>query len=269
MTRRLALLLSYDGGRYAGFQRQQRHGQLAHLTVQHCLEAAVGHVLGQPDTVHPSGRTDAGVHALGQVVHLHTSSDISLERLPYALNHNLPPDIVVRACTEVPDTFHARKSAQRKTYRFTIYRDRFPSPFWRDYTYHWYGPLNISQMQAAASLLTGRHDFQAFRTTGSSATTTVRTIFQLAVAESGPFITITAEADGFLYNMVRILAGTLLEVGQGRKSLDDVTTALTSGDRSRSGRTLPPQGLCLVNVTYPTPLWEAELVDNAAFPHLK
>lgn len=269
--RRLALLVAYDGTGYAGFQRQQRHGKLAHVTVQHCLEQAVAEACGEPRTVFPSGRTDAGVHALGQVVHVDTNSRVPAERLPYALNRHLPPDIVVRACREVDPAFHARKSAVRKTYRYTIERGPFPSPFLRHFAYHRHGDLDLDRMQAAADMLTGRHDFRAFRATGSSVKTTVRTLYSLTVAEQKQCVTITAEADGFLYNMVRILAGTLLEVGQGRRQLSQIAAALDTGDRRLAGRTLPPQGLCLLRVTYPEPLWDdpSQSVDNAAFPALE
>lgn len=269
MRRRLALLVAYDGTRYAGFQRQQRRGQLAHVTVQHCLEEAVAQVCGEPRAVYPSGRTDAGVHAVGQVVHLDTDSRVPTDRLPYALNRHLPDDIVVRASREVDEAFHARKSAVRKTYRYTLDRAPFASPFLRHYAYHWHGLLDVERMQAAAHMLTGRRDFRAFRSTGGNAKTTVRTVYRLTVAEHEHRLTITAEADGFLYNMVRILAGTLLEVGQGRRDLADVAAALETGDRRLAGRTLPPQGLCLVHVTYPEPLWEPSVVDNAAFPALE
>lgn len=270
MRRRLALLVSYDGTGYAGFQRQQRRGQLAHLTVQHCLEEAVALVCGEPRAVYPSGRTDAGVHAAGQVVHFDTDSRVPADRLPYALNRHLPGDIVVRAGRDVDPGFHARKSALRKTYRYTIDRGPFPSPFLRHYAYHWYGPLAVERMQEAAALLTGRHDFRAFRATGGSAKTTVRTVTNLTVTADDQRLTITATADGFLYNMVRIIAGTLLEVGQGRRTVADVAAALATGDRRLAGRTLPPQGLCLINVTYREPLWNPSLtVDNMAFPTLE
>lgn len=274
MPRHLALLVAYDGTGYAGFQRQQRHGQMAHLTVQHCLEQAVAAVCGEPAAVFPAGRTDAGVHALGQVVHFSTASRVPSDRLPYALNRHLPPDIVVQASKEVPPAFHARKSAVRKTYRYMLDRGHVPSPFLRRYALHWHGPLDTERMQQAANMLVGRHDFRAFRSTGSSAKTTVRTLMRLAVAEQQQRLVITAEADGFLYNMVRILAGTLLEVGQGRRDLADVAAALATGDRRLAGKTLPSHGLCLIRVTYPEPLWpdgggDAPAVDNAAFPALE
>lgn len=243
----LKLTLQYDGTRYAGFQRQPNG-----VTVQERLEEALRAVTGDPAIKigAASGRTDAGVHARGQVVHFQTESRIPTDRWPYALNQHLPPDIVAVGAEQVPEPFHARYWAISKRYRYTIEHASFPSPLNRLYAYHWARPLDLERMRQAAALLRGRHDFAAFRSTGGAARTSVRTVTQLDLTVAAPLIYIDIEADGFLYNMVRIIAGTLLEVGNGRRTLEDVAQALATGDRTRAGRTLPPHGLCLEAVAY-------------------
>lgn len=245
--RTIKLTLQYDGTNYAGFQRQPNG-----ITIQEELEKALRKVTGNPE-LHiggAAGRTDAGVHARGQVVHFQTESRVPTDRWPYALNQQLPPDIVVVGADEVPEGFHARYWALSKRYRYTITTGPFPSPLTRLYTYHYSRPLEIGRMAEAAALLVGRHDFAAFRSSGGAAKTSVRTIYQLKVTATDPFIWIDVTADGFLYNMVRIIAGTLLEVGAGSRSLEEVQQALETGCRNLAGRTLPPHGLCLETVTY-------------------
>lgn len=173
-----------------------------------------------------------------------------MDRWPYALNQHLPADIVAVAAEQVLDDFHARYWAISKRYRYTIEHAAFQSPLSRLYACHWGRDLDVVQMVRAAELIRGTHDFAAFRSTGGAAQTSVRTVSRLDVTVSQPFIYIDVEADGFLYNMVRIIAGTLLEVGAGRLSLDDVRAALATGDRSRAGKTLLPHGLCLEEVRY-------------------
>jgi tRNA pseudouridine38-40 synthase len=248
-VRTIKLTLQYDGTAYAGFQRQPNG-----VTIQEKLEEALRRLTGDPHLKigAAAGRTDAGVHARGQVVHFRTDSRIPPERWPYALNSLLPPDIVVTAAEWVPDDFHARYWAISKWYRYTIEHTPFPSPLHRRYAYHWPHPLDPAQMEAAAALLRGRHDFAAFRSTGGAAKTSIRTITRLDVTAVPPFVYIDVEADGFLYNMVRIIAGTLLEVGAGRRSTADVARALATGERQLAGKTLPPHGLCLEAVTYGT-----------------
>lgn len=243
----IKLTLQYDGSAYAGFQRQPNG-----VTVQEKLEAALRQISGEPELKigAAAGRTDAGVHARGQVVHIRTSATVPLDRWPHALNSRLPADIVVVGSELAPDAFHARYWAVEKRYRYTLEVAPFQSPLSRLYASHWGRPLDVGLMQQAAALLVGRHDFTAFRSAGGAAKTSTRTVTRLDVTESAPFVMIDAAADGFLYNMVRILAGTLLEVGTGRRPLEDIHRALATGERRYAGKTLPPHGLCLEEVTY-------------------
>lgn len=246
--RNIKLTLAYDGTRYAGFQRQPNG-----VTIQERLEDALRAVTGVSDMAiaAAAGRTDAGVHASGQVVNFQTASSIPVDRWPHAVNSHLPEDIVAWDAREVPLDFHARFGARSKRYRYTIAYTSFPSPLSRLYAYHHARPaLDLPLMRRAAELLVGRHSFAAFRSTGGAARTTVRTVTQLSLAEAGPLLHIDIAADGFLYNMVRIIAGTLLEVGTGKRSLGQVSDALATGRRTLAGRTLPPHGLCLEEVLY-------------------
>ncbi|HLN61757.1 MAG TPA: tRNA pseudouridine(38-40) synthase TruA [Symbiobacteriaceae bacterium] len=243
----IKLTLQYDGTAYAGFQRQPNG-----VTVQEKLENALRALTDDPafKIGAASGRTDAGVHARGQVVHFRTESRIPVDRWPQALNQHLPADIVAVGAELAPDDFHARYWAVAKRYRYTMEHASFQSPLSRLYAYHWGRELDLALMQEAAALIRGRHDFAAFRSTGGAAKTSTRTVTGLTLTTTAPFIYIDIEADGFLYNMVRIIAGTLLEVGNGRRTVADVQQALLTGDRKFTGRTLPPHGLCLEAVTY-------------------
>ncbi|MGE5591007.1 MAG: tRNA pseudouridine(38-40) synthase TruA [Bacillota bacterium] len=252
VSRNVRLVVQYDGTDLHGFQRQK-----GDLSVQEALERAIRQVTGEEALLAAAGRTDAGVHALGQVVTFRTAARLPLERLPWALNAHLPSSIVVQSAAEVPPDFHARFSAHAKTYRYAIQNSRFPVPLAARYAYLWREPLDVEAMGRAARHLVGRHDFAAFRATGSSARTTVRTVLDCRVeaeplegTDGGRLVAVWITADGFLYNMVRIMAGTLLEVGAGRRAPDDLPAILASRQRSRAGKTLPPHGLCLVRVDY-------------------
>lgn len=252
LTRTIKLTLRYDGTAYGGFAPQPNA-----VTISALLREAIRRATGEVPRLAVAGRTDAGVHARGQVVSFSTASRIPADRFPHALNAHLPHDVVAVAAEEVPPAFHARYDAVSKVYSYTIDNSPFPDPLLRRYAWFVPQPLDLGAMRAAAALLVGRHDFAAFRSTGGAAKTSVRTLHRLEVAEVpgapvvGRLLRIEAEADGFLYNMVRILAGTLVEVGLGRRSLDDVRAALATGDRTRAGRTAPPHGLCLEAVRYP------------------
>jgi len=245
--RTLKLTLQYDGTNYAGFQKQ-----LNGMTIQERLDFAIKMVTGDPlmKMAAVAGRTDAGVHARGQVVHFRTDSRIPVDRWPYALNQHLPVDIVAINAEEVPEDFHARYWAVSKRYRYSFELSQFQSPMTRLYAYHWHRPLNLDAMRQAAQLLVGRQDFAAFRSSGGSAKTSVRTVHSLTLIKEERFLQLDIEADGFLYNMVRIIAGTLLEVGAGRISLDNVAEALRTGNRRLAGKTLSPHGLSLEIVHY-------------------
>lgn len=246
MRRNLLLTLAYDGTDWHGWQVQQNAA-----TIQGNLEAALAKVTHETIRVTGASRTDAGVHAQGQACNFYTSSRIPTERIPYALNANLPGSIVVLTASEVELDFHARYQALGKRYVYEITNSPMPAALRRHFSYHVARPLDIGAMQQAANLLQGRHDFRSFQAAGSSVKETVRNLWRLAVTEPEPGrILIHAEGEGFLYNMVRILVGTLLEVGSGKRLPAEMPAILASRDRSFAGPTVPPQGLCLERVFY-------------------
>ena len=242
------LTLAYDGTNYCGFQVQP-NGRSVAQTFQDGLEAVLG---CRPD-IKGCSRTDAGVHALGFMLNFHADTRIPPEKLPLALNQHLPPDIRVLAARVVPEDFHARYAAHTKTYLYRIHNSPIDSPF--DEKYYTRGPrrLDTAKMNTAARRFVGKHDFLALCAAGSSAAAhgdTVRTITACAVARHGDEVEITVTADGYLYNMVRILAGTLCEVGAGRMQPEDIPGILASRDRHKAGPTLPAKGLFLKSVEY-------------------
>lgn len=256
--RNIVFKVMYDGSSYHGFQ-DQGDGK---PTIQACLETAIQRLTGERLRVIGAGRTDAGVHAVGQVVNVHTEATIPLDRWAYAMNAVLPRDIVVYAACEGSTAFHARYQAIGKTYRYLIDNGTFPRVFLRKYAYHVREPLDTESMSVAAAAFCGTHSFAAFRSTGSSAQTTERTISQCDVRQVGSLLTVDVTANGFLYNMVRIITGTLLEIGRGRLAPGSVKTALQSGDRTQAGPTAPPHGLCLLHVYYPDNVFAAGNIDG-------
>ena len=241
----IKLTIEYDGGSYHGWQRQPDSA-----TVQETIEKALAKVLQEKVNLIGASRTDAGVHARGQVANLKTESKIPLRNLKAALNSLLPEDIVIKSCLRVGDDFHARYGAKSKFYRYTILNRPLSSPFVRKYVYFFPHPLDTQAMKKAAKHLVGRHDFSSFRGTGTMRKNCIRTIKKLRVTSRNNFIYIDMEADGFLYNMARTVAGTLLEVGRRKISPQDIKKILQAKDRRRAGSTLPPHGLCLVKVKY-------------------
>lgn len=243
------LTLAYDGTDYAGWQIQPNG-----TAVQEVVEQAIEKVFGVKARVHGSGRTDAGVHALGQVAHFQVPkarATIPLNRLRIALNRALPGDVRVLKAAVAPEDFHARYSAKEKTYRYQVYCDEVMDPFQRRWALHWPRPLDVAAMRRAARVLVGRHDFAAFSANPQrEQETTVRTLKRLAVARRGAVVTITATADGFLYKMVRSLTGALLKAGAGRLTVEDIRRILASKQRTAIVETAPPQGLFLVKVRY-------------------
>jgi tRNA pseudouridine38-40 synthase len=244
--RNIKLLLSYDGTEFSGWQRQPDR-----RTVQQVLEEALGRLTGVEPPTNASGRTDAGVHALGQVVHFYTASRHAPEVFVKALNAMLPPDVRVRGAWEMPQAFHATLDARAKLYRYVIDNHPIADPFQTRYSYHVYQRLDVAAMHAAAAALRGRHDFHSFETNWPNRTSSVRTITHIAVNRMNDFVWIDVEADGFLYNMVRAISGTLVLVGTGRWPGARVGEALAAEDRRAAGPTAPPQGLFLVRVRYP------------------
>ena len=243
--RNLKLILSYDGTDFSGWQRQPDR-----RTVQQDLEEAIGRLTGTEPPTNASGRTDAGVHALGQVVHFYTASDHPPEVFVKALNALLSADIRVKSAEEVPQAFHATFDAKAKLYRYVIDNNPVADPFQLRYSTHVHLKLDVAAMNQAAQALKGRNDFHSFETNWPNRTSSVRTITYIGVNRMGPFVWIDVEADGFLYNMVRAITGTLIQVGVGRWPEARVGAALRAEDRRAAGPTAPPQGLFLVRVRY-------------------
>lgn len=245
-VRRVLLTVSYDGTAYAGWQRQ-----LNAVSVQQRLEEALARLEGAPTPVTGASRTDAGVHALGQRAHFDTQSRIPTEKYPFALNTLLPRDIRVFDAVEAPRAFHARFSACGKQYAYQIYNAPHASALDWNRTAHVPMSLADEAMRAALPALLGTHDFAAFQAAGGTAKTTVRTLTEAALERRGALLTLTVSGNAFLYNMVRILAGTLIEIGKGKLNADAFAEALRTGDRLALGPTAPPQGLTLLRVDYP------------------
>ncbi len=269
---RYRAVISYFGERYVGWQRQ-----LNGLSVQEVLEKALEKTFGTPTGATASGRTDAGVHAEGQVVHFDAETSIPVDKIPFAVNTELPSDISMLSCEVVDDDFNARFSAKRKTYRYSLYLSKHPRPMLEPTHEHIVVPLDLTAMKEAAKVIEGEHDFKCFEASGSVVKSTVRTVYKIAIDfrpikaltvnksfaetdiltphfdESKAFdctIDISVTGNGFLYNMVRIIAGTLLYVGLHKLTVDDVAKIIETGDRKMAGKTLSAKGLCLVKVVY-------------------
>jgi tRNA pseudouridine38-40 synthase len=243
--RTIKLILEYDGTDFHGFQRQR-----CLRTVQGVLEERFSRLLGEEIRVAGAGRTDAGVHALGQVVSFRTTRPIGLDRLARVLNAALPGDVKVQACEEVDGTFHPRRCARSRTYRYTVVEREMPSPVVGRFALVLPGPLDVAAMSGAARPLLGRHDFAAFQAAGSETATTERTLMRLDCARAGSRIEVTAEADSFLYHMVRLLAGGLIRVGRGELRPEALVGALETRQRLPKCLPAPACGLCLVTVSY-------------------
>jgi tRNA pseudouridine38-40 synthase len=244
--RNFKLTLSYDGTDFSGWQTQP-----GYRTVQATLEEAIATLTGEPRIrANASGRTDAGVHALAQVVNFFSTTHLTPAVLRRAINAHLPDDVAVLAVEEMPQAFDANHDAVRKLYRYVIHDGAVASPFLRRYACHSRKPLDAAAMARAAECLRGRHDFRSFETEWPNRMSSVRTIIHLAVNRAGDYIWIDVEADGFLYNMVRAIAGTLMNVGRGYWPEEQVARILAAGDRTLAGPTAPACGLFLVRVTY-------------------
>lgn len=246
--RKIRLTIAYDGTGYSGFQKQSGSGL---RTVQGELETVLAVLAKAPVSTTPAGRTDAGVHALGQVVHFETGAwPIPTEKITAALNARLPRTIAAVKAQEVNADFHARYDAVAKTYVYSIFNRKVPSPFDRLYSYHFPWPLDVEAMQRAAGHLVGRHDFSSFQAAGRPVKSAVRTLFAAQVAVEGPMLYLIFRGDGFLRQMVRIMAGILIEVGRGRMDSEMLPGIITARDRSRAGKPAPPHGLRLEKVQY-------------------
>ncbi len=243
--KRIKLTVSYEGTRYHGFQRQPTG-----ITVQESLEKAIEQLQGEPVRIVGSGRTDAGVHARGQVVHFDTEAAIPPERWGAALNSVLPDDIVVRQSEQVSSSFHARYDVKSKTYRYLIDHGRVRDVFLRNRAWHISRPLDLESMVTAATAFVGTHDFTAFCSAKADVGNRVRTITRVDIEKDGNRIWLTFMGNGFLYNMVRIMTGTLVEVGAGKRDVAEIPHLIEAKDRTLTGITAPPQGLYLWSVDY-------------------
>lgn len=256
---RILLRVSYDGTEYSGWQLQPNAA-----TIEGVLNAALSELLHEDIKVTGASRTDAGVHSLGNVCIFDTETRIPPEKICYAINNLLPEDIRVVQSIKVDDDFHPRHCTSVKTYEYRIWNDTFPSPVLRKYSHFTYRKIDIEKMREAAKLLVGEHDFAAFCSAGSQAETTVRTIYSITILESddkdyyglrnntrsGRMIRIRVTGSGFLYNMVRIIAGTLLSIGTGLMEVDDVQKCLDTGNREFAGPTAPACGLTMIGIEY-------------------
>jgi tRNA pseudouridine38-40 synthase len=245
-VRTLKLTLAYDGTGYAGWQRQQNA-----VAIQQVVEEAFAHFTdGEPPTVSGAGRTDAGVHALGQVASVNVDFDHSASAVMRALNVRLPDAIRVVGAVDAAPGFHARFHATGKSYRYRISRTAVSSPFDRHYCWHVPWALDLDAMREAAAHLAGRHDFASFQASGTTITATTRHLERLELLESGGELHVIAEGEGFLRQMVRIIAGTLVEVGSGQRDAASIPGVLEARNRDAAGKTAPAHGLTLVAVRY-------------------
>jgi tRNA pseudouridine38-40 synthase len=241
----IKLTIEYDGTNYHGWQVQP-NGE----TIQEILERAIEKILGAKIRLNGSGRTDAGVHALGQVANFIWRGDLDLLALPRGLNALTPEDIVVKRAEEVPDSFDARRDVRSRTYQYRIWRQSWPSAFHRRFSWHLPYPLDLSAMQQAVRFLDGEHDFACFQAAGCDAAHAVRKVYHNSLSREGDFLVYTIEATAYLRHMVRNIVGTLVEVGQGKRTPESFAGLLESRDRTQAGPTAPPQGLFLVEVKY-------------------
>ncbi|OPJ54861.1 tRNA pseudouridine(38-40) synthase TruA [Alkalithermobacter paradoxus] len=242
--RNIKLTIEYEGTNYAGWQRQKNG-----ISIQEVIENAILKVTGEIVNLTSSGRTDSGVHALGQVANFTTSSAIPAEKFAGAINSKLPEDICIISSQEVCMDFHSRYSAKKKVYRYVILNSRYKRPIYRNFSYNINYDLDMGKVKDQAKQLIGTHDFVGFMSSGSSVKTTVRTIYDISIKEEEDLIIIEVEGNGFLYNMVRIIAGTLIDIGRGRIK-EDLKTIIESKDRNRAGHTAPAKGLFLKKVYY-------------------
>lgn len=243
--RNIKLTIAYDGFGYNGWQRQKNG-----LGVETVVENACEKLFNQEINIIGCSRTDSGVHAIGQVATFLVDSKIPVEKIPYALNTRLPDDIVINKAEEMPLDFHPRYHGKQKTYQYLIYNDNFMLPQYRNYMEFQYKQLDIDLMKQAAKNFLGTHDFIAFSSKGSSVQSTIRTIHSIDVTKEGKIISIYVTGDGFLYNMVRKIAGTLIDVGKGKRYPQDIINIIESKERKRASKTAPACGLTLVNIEY-------------------
>ncbi|MFH1779200.1 MAG: tRNA pseudouridine(38-40) synthase TruA [Candidatus Omnitrophota bacterium] len=243
--RNIKLIIEYDGTNYAGWQIQKNA-----KSIQGTLESALKRIIGEKVRLVSCGRTDSGVHAEGHVANFKTNSKISLVNLQRGLNSILPKDIVIKEAKEVPLDFNSRYDAKSKVYRYTILNRSYPQALYRNYFYYVPYKLGLNLMRREAKCLVGKHDFKSFQAADKKKRSSIRTIKKLNIKRKGDLIEIEIEADGFLYNMVRNIVGTLIEIGRGRFKAGSMKKILKAKNRDLAGPTAPAKGLCLVEVKY-------------------
>lgn len=239
-------MIQYDGSRYDGWQKQGNTDN----TIQGKLEAVLSRMTGEKIEIHGAGRTDAGVHAIGQVANFHTEKNLRTEEILNYTNQYLPDDIAVVSAEKVQERFHARLNATGKVYQYTVRNSIVPNVFTRKQEYQITQPLDIDAMNQASQYFVGSHDFKSFCSNKRYKKSTIRNIYDISITQVGTQIIFTWHGNGFLYNMVRILTGTLLEVGMGKRKPEEMCYILEGKNRELAGITAPAQGLCLVEVEY-------------------
>ena len=243
--RNIKLTIEYDGKDFNGWQKQPNK-----LNIQGEIERAIEEITGEKVELYGSGRTDAGVHSLGQVANFKTNSKLPIEKVAIAINSKLKKSIRIKKAEEVSENFHSRYNCHKKKYRYIINNSSHGSAIYRGLEYHVSQKLNADEMKKAIKFFEGEHDFKAFKSSGTSSKSSVRTIYNAELKQNGERIIIELTGNGFLYNMVRIISGTLLEVGLGNIKAEDIPNIIESKDRKMAGKTLPPHGLYLVEVMY-------------------
>ncbi len=243
--RNIKLTIEYDGKDFNGWQKQPNK-----LNIQGEIERAIEEITGEKVDLIASGRTDAGVHALAQMANFKTNSKLPVEKYPIALNTKLKKSIRIQKAEEVEENFHSRYHCKQKTYRYIINNSGQGSSIYRNLEYFIPNKLDVEKMQEAVKYFEGEHDFKAFKASGTSSKSSVRTIYKAKVEKQGERIIIELTGNGFLYNMVRIIAGTLVEVGLGKIKPEEISEIIEKKERANAGKTLPPQGLYLVKVEY-------------------
>ncbi len=243
--RNIKLTIEYDGKDFNGWQKQPNK-----LNIQGEIERAIEIITGEKVELIGSGRTDAGVNALNQVANFKLEKDFPIDKIPIALNSNLKQSIRIKSAEEVDEKFHSRYTCKKKTYEYTINNSKYGTAIYRNMQFHYPIKLNENKMNEAIKYLIGEHDFKSFKASGTSSKSSVRIIYNAEVVRKDDIIKIRLTGNGFLYNMVRIIAGTLIEVGEGKIKPIEVKNILEAKDRLKAGKTLSPQGLCLLNVEY-------------------
>ena len=243
--RNIKLIIEYDGKDFNGWQKQPNK-----LNIQGEIERAIGEITGEEIDLIASGRTDAGVHALAQVANFKTESNFPVEKYPIALNAKLKKSIRIQNAEEVEERFHSRYNCKQKTYRYIINNSTNGSAIYRNLEYYIPNKLDVDAMKEAVKYFEGEHDFKGFKASGTSSKSSVRKIYKTSIEKIGDKIVIELTGNGFLYNMVRIISGTLVDVGLGKIRPEDIIEIINSKDRTKAGKTLPPYALYLVKVEY-------------------